>query len=68
MFNNTEVEFYFLTMNDFFQAMDQFVKDHNIDVLLTIPKHQSNAISLFKVTHTKKLAYHSRIPILATHE
>ena len=68
MFANTDLEFYFITMNDFFQAVDQFVKDHDIDVLLTIPKHQSNAISLFKVTHTKRLAYHSRIPILATHE
>ncbi len=68
MFSDIETEFYFLTMNDFYQAMDQFVKDHEIDVLLTIPKHQSNAISLFKSTHTKRLAYHSRIPILAAHE
>lgn len=68
MFSEIDTEFYFLTMNDFYQAMDQFVKDHEIDVLLTIPKHQSNAISLFKSTHTKRLAYHSRIPILAAHE
>lgn len=68
MFDKTPVEFYFLTMNDFYQAVDQFVTDYNIDVLLTIPKHQSNAISLFKSSHTKRLAYHSRIPILAAHE
>jgi nucleotide-binding universal stress UspA family protein len=68
MFRDFKTEFYFLTMNDFFQAIDQFVKDYQIDVLLTIPKHQSNAISLFKATHTKRLAYHSRIPILAAHE
>jgi len=68
MFNGFETEFYFITMNDFYQAVDQFVKDYNIDVLLTIPKHQSNAISLFKASHTKRLAYHSRIPILAAHE
>ncbi len=68
MFKDFKTEFYFLTMNDFYQAVDQFVKDFNIDVLLTIPKHQSNAISLFKASHTKRLAYHSRIPILAAHE
>jgi len=68
MFKDFRTEFYFLTMNDFYQAVDQFVKDYNIDVLLTIPKHQSNAISLFKASHTKRLAYHSRIPILAAHE
>jgi hypothetical protein len=68
MFPALETEFYFLTLNDFYQAIDQFVTDYNIDVLLTIPKHQSNAISLFKASHTKRLAYHSRIPILAAHE
>jgi len=68
MFNNLKTEFYFLTMNNFFEAVDTFVKDYNIDVLVTIPKHQSNAVSLFKSSHTKRLAYHSRIPILAAHE
>jgi hypothetical protein len=68
MFNSFKTEFYFLTMNDFYEAVDAFVKDYNIDVLITIPKHQSNAVSLFKSSHTKRLAYHSRIPILAAHE
>lgn len=68
MFKSFKTEFYFLTMNDFYEAVDTFVKDYNIDVLVTIPKHQSNAISLFKSSHTKRLAYHSRIPILAAHE
>lgn len=68
MFKNLKTEFYFITRNDFYEALDSFIKDYNIDVLLTIPKHQSNAISLFKSTHTKRLAYHSRIPILVAHE
>jgi nucleotide-binding universal stress UspA family protein len=68
MFKSFKTEFYFLTMNDFYEAVDLFVKDYNIDILVTIPKHQSNAVSLFKSTHTKRLAYHSRIPILAAHE
>lgn len=68
MFNQLETEFYFLTMNNFFEAVDNFVTDYDIDVLVTIPKHQSNAVSLFKSTHTKRLAYHSKIPILAAHE
>jgi nucleotide-binding universal stress UspA family protein len=68
MFKSFKSEFYFLTINDFYQAVDNFVKDYNIDILVTIPKHQSNAVSLFKSSHTKRLAYHSRIPILAAHE
>lgn len=68
MFKSFKTDFYFITMNDFYEAVDNFVKDYKIDVLITIPKHQSNAVSLFKSSHTKRLAYHSRIPILAAHE
>ncbi len=68
MFSAWKTEFYFITMNDFFEAMDNFVKDYKVDVLITIPKHQSNTTSLFKSSHTKRLAYHSHIPILAAHE
>lgn len=68
MFSRFRTECYFITMNDFYQAIDNFVKDYQIDILITIPKHQSNSTSLFKVSHTKRLAYHSHIPILAAHE
>jgi hypothetical protein len=68
MFGSYSTEFYFITMNDFYEAIDNFVNDYKIDVLITVPKHQSNSTSLFKSTHTKRLAYHSHIPILAAHE
>ncbi len=68
MFSKFKTEFYFIGRNDFSEALDTFVRDYDIDILITIPKHQSNSTSLFKTTHTKKLAYHSHIPILAAHE
>jgi len=68
LFSNYKMEFYFITINNFQEALDNFVKDYKIDILITIPKHQSNAFSLFKSTHTRRLAYHSHIPILAAHE
>jgi len=68
MFSQFKTEFYFIGRNDFSEAVDDFVKDYAIDILITVPKHQSNANSLFKSTHTKRLAYHSHIPILAAHE
>ena len=68
MFSQYKTEFYFISRDDFYEALDNFVTDFKIDVLITVPKHQSNATNLFKATHTKKLAYHSHIPILAAHE
>ena len=68
MFEHFQNEFFFITRNDFYEALDSFITEHNIDVLITVPKHQSNSSSLFKSTHTKRLAYHSHIPILAAHQ
>jgi hypothetical protein len=68
MFKKYDTRFHFLIKNDFYSAVDSFIKDYDIDVMITIPKHQSNSMSLFKTTHTKRLAYHSHIPILAAHE
>jgi nucleotide-binding universal stress UspA family protein len=68
MFNRFPTNFHFVAHHDFFQALDQFIKEFAIDVVVTIPRHQSNATSIFKSTHTKRLAYHSHIPILAAHE
>lgn len=68
MFTNYSTEFYFIGMTDFFEAIDNFTKDYNIDMMITVPRHHSNSKTLFKNTHTKRLAYHSHIPILAAHQ
>ena len=68
MFSAHKPEFYFIGMNDFFDAMDNFVKDYNIDMLVTVPRMHGNSSALFKSTHTKRLAYHSNIPLMAAHE
>ncbi|MEP6597495.1 MAG: hypothetical protein ABJA71_16190, partial [Ginsengibacter sp.] len=68
MFNKYKTEFYFIGMNDFFEAMDNFIKDYNIDMLITVPRHHQSAKNMFRNTHTKRLAYHSHIPVLAAHQ
>jgi nucleotide-binding universal stress UspA family protein len=61
-------EFYFIRQYDFFDAISQFVADKDIDLLVVTPKKHSFLSGLFKTSHTKKLAYHSHIPIVAIHE
>lgn len=68
MFGEYETEFYFIGMNDFFEAMDNFIRDYKIDMLLTVPRHHPASSTLLKSTHTKRLAYHSHIPLLAAHQ
>ncbi len=65
MFKEFETDFYFIGMNDFHEAIDSFINDYNIDMLITIPRHHSGSASLWKSSHTRRLAYHSDIPVLA---
>jgi nucleotide-binding universal stress UspA family protein len=68
MFNKYNPEFYFIGMYDFFEAIEQFITDKKIDTLITIPRQHSALSSIFKSRHTKKLVYHSHVPIYAVHE
>ena len=68
MLGNYQPEFYFIRQYDFLDAVSQFTQDKNIDVIVTVPKQHSFLTGLFKTSHTKKLAYHSHVPIIAVHE
>jgi nucleotide-binding universal stress UspA family protein len=68
MFSDYNPEFYFIGRYDFFEAIEQFTNDKNIDILITIPRQHSFLNGIFKGHHTKKLVYHSHVPIMAVHE
>jgi nucleotide-binding universal stress UspA family protein len=68
MFSDYENEFYFIGISNFYEAIEQFIIDKNIDILITIPRQHSFLRGMFKGGHTKKLAYHTHIPLLAVHE
>ena len=61
-------EFSFLRLFDFLDGVNTFVETKNIDAILTVPKKHSFLSALFQVSHTKKLAYHSHVPIIAVHQ
>lgn len=63
-----ETEYYFIRQFDFIDAINQFVEDYKIDMIFTVPKNHSFLGGLFKSSHTKKLAYHSNVPLVAIHE
>ncbi len=61
-------QFYFIRMYDFVDAVNQFVEDKEIDLIVTVPKKHSFLSGVFRSSYTKKLAYHSHVPIIAIHE
>ncbi len=58
-------DFYFIRLFDFVDAINQFVADNHIDLILTFPRKHSFLSNVFKTTSTKKLAFHSHVPIVA---
>ena len=68
LFQDYEPEFYFIRMYDFLDAISNFTVDKKIDLIVTVPRKHSFLTGLFKTSHTKKLAYHSHVPIVAIHE
>jgi nucleotide-binding universal stress UspA family protein len=68
MFPEYETEFHFITMYDFQEAISNFLTDYTIDILITIPRHHSGNAGLWETSNTRKLAYHSHIPILTAHQ
>lgn len=67
-FSEFNPEFYFIGMNDFYEAIEQFSKDRNIDLIIIIPKNHSFINSIFSRSTTKTLAFQSSVPLLAAHE
>ncbi len=67
MFAEFKPEFYFIGMNDFYEAIEQFSKDRSIDLIIIIPKNHTFINNLFTSSHTKKLAFNTSVPLLAAH-
>lgn len=56
--------FAFLRAYDFLDGINTFVQEKNIDAIISVPRKHSFLSQLFKTSHTKKLAYHSSVPII----
>lgn len=68
LFEAYNPEFYFMRLYDVDEALNLFAETRNIDMIIVIQKDQSFIEKLFKSNRTKKLTYHSKMPILVVHE
>ena len=68
IFADFNPEFYFLGWYDVDEAINRFAHDKKIDFIIIIPREHSLLDKMFGHSHTKQLAYHSDIPVLAVHE
>ena len=65
LFKGYEHEFHFIGLYDLPETMNMFVKDHDIDMIITMPKDHSWLSTLWGNSNTKKMGYQSTVPVLA---
>jgi nucleotide-binding universal stress UspA family protein len=68
LLHDCDPEFHFLDNKDFMDAINGFVQDHDINLVITIPKKHGLLESLFTRSHTKKMAFHSHVPVMIVHD
>lgn len=68
LFQGYHPEYHFIHDTHFTEAINHFADEHNIDLIMTIPKKHGLFEGLFKKSHTKSLAFHSHVPLMVIHE
>jgi nucleotide-binding universal stress UspA family protein len=61
-------KFEFENNEDFIAGINHFVEANGIDLIITIPRKHKLFEGLFKERHTKKLAFHSHVPLMYIHQ
>lgn len=67
-YKNEDIEFHNITGNDIEQALLNFVEENNIDMLVMRTHKRSFFESLFHKSLTKKMAYHTTVPLMIFHD
>lgn len=67
LLNDLNPEFHFSENTNFVEAVNEFAAEYQVDLIITIPKKHGFFGSLFAESHTKKLAFHSNVPVMVIH-
>jgi hypothetical protein len=60
-------EYKYSLRNDFEDAVNEFAEDENAQIVITISKKHSWLYKMLNNTHTKKLAFHTKVPLMIVH-
>lgn len=53
---------------NFNDGINQYIDDNDVDHVIVFPKKHSLFNSIFSNDHTRRLAYHSHVPVISIHE
>lgn len=67
LLRDSRPEFHVLHEPDYVEAINTFAKDHQVDLIVAIPKKKGFWENLFKPSRTKQLAFNGDTPMLVLH-
>jgi nucleotide-binding universal stress UspA family protein len=67
-FESTDHSFHFTTNKDVVDGINDYVSTQQIDMVVMIPRKHSVLRNIFREPNTKKIAFHTTVPVLALHE
>jgi nucleotide-binding universal stress UspA family protein len=68
IFEKINYSMHFLEGADLVDSINKFIDDNNADMLIMLPKKHNFFSTIFRESNTKKMAFHSHIPLLAIHD
>jgi nucleotide-binding universal stress UspA family protein len=60
--------YFFAQHNNFADSVNDFVHEHGVDLIISVPKEHGFFAGLFSESHTKILAFHSHVPVMVVHK
>ena len=67
-FSNVPHSFHYCTNDDVVNGINDYVAKSQINMVVMIPRKHSTIKKLFNEPNTKRLAFHTNVPLLALHE
>lgn len=67
LFKGYQHDFHFIGLYDLTETMNMFVKDHDVDLIITLPKDHSWFSTLLGSSNTKQMSYQSTVPVFTIH-
>ena len=61
-------QYHFIENESFTVGINNFADQNKIDLIITMPKKHGFFDSIFKKSHTKRLAFHSHLPLMVMHD
>ncbi|MCW3076092.1 MAG: hypothetical protein JWO32_701, partial [Bacteroidetes bacterium] len=60
--------FHYEENKDVVQGINDFAEKHNVDMIVMVPRSHSLIENIFHEPSTKKMAFHTHVPLLSIHE